>query len=188
MHRLVIAALVCVATIPAQPLHAGAKKPPKIPVRFHGEGNAGDGESFSQPIELIGSKKQIHMQKMELISEGDIRSYEPFAAIQKDGTFGVYFQLDDHGRNIISQYTMSKKGTYVLAFIGGRHVIDLYVDRGVNDGILTIPRGLSPAEIAALDQAFPRMGQEGQKRMPKPQRKAEAVPPKPTPTPPKKNP
>lgn len=101
------------------------------------------------------------MGTMPLINERDVISAQTFPAA--DGSLGAYFKLDAHGTNLVMQHTLSQRGTFLFAFINGRAVIDLYVDRPVQDGIIAIPRGLTPEEVILIEQKFPIIGQEGKK-------------------------
>ncbi len=141
--------------------HAGAKKQSAVNVRFYPEAGAEGGE-FSQKVQLLNNPaRTTYMGEIPLISERDITAYYPFQA--GDGSFGTYFKLDDHGTNLLAQHTMSRRGSYVLVFFNGRHVVDLSVDRPVQDGIAVIPSGLTETDIALLDMTFSRIGQENVK-------------------------
>ena len=165
---------VCVLLALALPLfaaatsHAGAKKQSAVSVRFYAEGGAEGGE-FSHKIELINPKRETYMSEIAVVSERDIKAYFPFAAKDGSGTFGAYFQLDDHGKNLLAQYTGSRR--YMLAFFNGRHVVDLYIDKAVNDGIAVIPNGLTSTDIELLDLVYPVIG-KGDKPAGKPKPKA----------------
>jgi hypothetical protein len=140
---------------------AGAKKQSAVAVRFYGQGGgAGEGSDFSQPVPLLGSGRTIYMQTMPLITEKEITAYYPFQARDGSGTMGAYFKLDAHGSNLLGQHTMAHRGEYMLAFFNGRHIIDLRIDRGVTDGIVSIPRGLTPTDVELLSITFPEIGHE----------------------------
>jgi hypothetical protein len=140
---------------------AGAKKQSAVAVRFYGQGGgAGEGSDFSQPVPLLGSGRTIYMQTMPLITEKEITAYYAFPATDGSGTMGAYFKLDDHGRNLLGQHTMARRGEYLLAFFNGRHVVDLRIDRGVTDGIVCIPRGLTPTDAELLSITFREIGKE----------------------------
>jgi len=166
-----ISALVIFGLLPAVSF-AGAKKGSAVAIRFHAEGGREGGE-FSKPITLLHSGKETYMQAIPMVSENDIISYHPFAA--KDGSFGAYFKVDNHGTNLVTQTTLSKKGTCLLVFVNGRHVIDLYIDRSVTDGIVSIPKGLTVQEMQLFEQKFPRFGHEGEKPKKQSTAKAEAA-------------
>lgn len=123
------------------------------------------------------------MGTMPLINERDIVSAHTFPA--PDGSFGAYFKLDSHGTNLVMQHTLSQRGTFLFAFFNGRAVLDLYVDRPVQDGIIAIPHGLLAEEVALIEQKFPPIGQEGKKpkKAPVTQQVKPTPNPKPTPKP-----
>jgi hypothetical protein len=155
--------LLALAILPALAglAYAGAKKQSAVNVRFYPEGGAEGGE-FSQKVQLLNNPNRVtYMGEIPLISEREITAYYPFQV--RDGSFGAYFKLDDHGTNLLAQHTMSKRGTYLFVFFNGRHVVDLAVDRPVQDGIAVIPSGLTSTDISLLDMTFPVMGQGGKK-------------------------
>lgn len=156
---------------------AGAKKQSAASVRFHAQGGAEAGD-FAQPVKLLHSSREVRMQTMPLLTEREITAFYPFPAQDGSGTFGAYFKLDSHGSNLLGQHTMSRRGTYLFAFFNGRRVVDLYVDRGVTDGIAIIPSGLTAFEISLLETSFKVIGRENEK----PAKKKKATP-SPTPKP-----
>jgi hypothetical protein len=172
--RAAIAAVLAITAVGNA--EAGAKKQSSAAVRFYAEGGA-EGADFSQKVELLNSKRPVYMQSMPLITEREIKAFYPFPAQDGSGTFGAYFKLDSHGSSLLGQHTMSRRGSYLLAFFNGRHVTDLYIDRGVNDGIVSIPSGLSRNDLDLLEMAFPIIGQESVK----PGKKKKVSEPKPTP-------
>ncbi len=181
MRTLLLATSLLVALAGAA--SAGAKKQPPVTVRFHAQGGSEGGE-FSQPVQLLQSGRSVTMQTMPLLTESEIKSFHPFAATDGSGTMGAYFRLDAHGVNLLSQHTMSRRGTYMMAFFNGRHVVDLYVDRGVKDGIAAIPSGLTAHDITLLDLTFPRFGHEGEKPAGLQKPKPTPASARPSPTPP----
>jgi len=155
---LFLAALVFGA---ADHAFAGASKQSAVAVRFYGQGGgAGEGSDFSQPVPLLGSGRTIYMQTMPLITEKEITAYYPFQATDGSGTMGAYFKLDAHGSNLLGQHTMAHRTEYMLAFFNGRHIVDLRIDRGVTDGIVCIPHGLTPTDVELLSITFPEIGHE----------------------------
>lgn len=138
---------------------AGAqKKKPKAIVRFYPQA-ADEGGNFAIAVQNLHTGRPSSMGKIPLVSEDEIVS---FSAVRvADGTYGVCFKLDYHGTNLLSQHTMSKRGTWIFGFLNGRHVIDLYVDRAVKGGEICFPSGITEAELALIEQTFPRTGHEG---------------------------
>ena len=143
------------------PLQAGTnnKKKDILEIRIYGEGNKEEGDKFSAPITLLDGRK-AYLSIMPLLSEHDIKAIYPYKAA--DGSGGVYFKLDAHGANLLTEYSiehMGKNGVLVVT-INGRQVIDLLVDAPVRDGVFVIPYGLTMAEEARLVNALPIIGQE----------------------------
>lgn len=95
------------------------------------------------------------MGTMPLITEREIVAAHVFPAA--DGTHGAYFKLDSHGTNLVAQHTTAQRGSFLFTMINGRRAIDLYVDRPVTDGVLSIPKGLSEAEANMISLAFKPM-------------------------------
>jgi hypothetical protein len=146
------------------PAHAGGsnKKKDVFTIRIHGEASPEDGEKFSVPVTLLDGKKTT-LSIMPLLTEHDIKSVYPFKA--PDGTGGAYLRLDGHGSNLLTEYSIEKmgRGTILAVMMNGRQVADLVVDAPVRDGIFAITSGITMAEEARLVNAFPLMGQEGNK-------------------------
>lgn len=152
MHRALVlvfaAALFCTG---------GAKKP-VIDLRIHGEGIAAEAPTFAFPATLLNGR-EVYLSRMPLITQREVRSIYPFPAA--DGSEGVYLKLDNHGTGLLQQHTMERRGRTLVVLLNGRQVTNLLVDRPVTDGIVSIPRGLSPEDIALLRTAFPVIGETG---------------------------
>jgi preprotein translocase subunit SecD len=99
---------------------------------------------------------------MPLATQSEIEAIYPFAAA--DGSQGVYLKLDQHGSRLLQQHSMSQQGKMLAVMLNGRMVSNLLVDRPIADGIVAVPRGLTPEDIAVLTSAFPVLGQEGTKK------------------------
>jgi len=138
----------------------GAKKP-AIDLRIHGEGIAAEAPTFAFPATLLNGQ-ETYLSRMPLITQREVRAIYPFPAA--DGSEGVYLKLDNHGTGLLQQHTMERRGRTLVVLLNGRQVSNLIVDRPVTDGILSIPRGLSPEEIALLSSVFPVMGETGGER------------------------
>ena len=135
---------------------AGAKKQPPVTVRFHVEGNAQDTNVFTTPVTLQNPARQAFIDKIPVISERDIQSIFPFEA--GDGTLGCAFKLDDHGRIALDTTSLDKRGTSLVAFVNGRQVVDMVIDKHVSDGIISIQRGLTSVDIMTLQKKYPILG------------------------------
>ncbi|MGA0112021.1 MAG: hypothetical protein ACO3PN_07955 [Chthoniobacterales bacterium] len=135
---------------------AGAKKP-VLDLRIHAEGTEAEAPTFAIPATLLDGRPAF-LQRMPLVSQSEVDAIYPFPAA--DGSQGIYFKLGAHGSRLLQQHTMSQQGKLLVVMLNGRMVSNLLVDRAINDGIVCIPRGLSPDDIALLAGAFPVLGQE----------------------------
>ncbi|MEO6845956.1 MAG: hypothetical protein ABI443_01470 [Chthoniobacterales bacterium] len=141
-------ALLCVA----------ANKKSTLTIRFHAEGSPGDGEKFVQGIVFKTPPHTGVIGIMPVATEREIVAFFPFKA--KDGTMGAYFKLDSHGAALLEAFTIENRGRTVVALVNGRQVIDMISDKPISDGVITIPSGLTDAEIAAMRAEFRIIGQK----------------------------
>ena len=137
-----------------------------ITVRFHVEANERDGQPFAMPVTFHNPARKGFMTQIPAISERNIAAIFPFRG--DDGSWGCAFKLDNFGRTALEEMSLSNRGASVVAFIGtktGTHqVIDMIVDKVIRDGIISIPRGLTDMEIAALEKEYKVIGQIGKKK------------------------
>ena len=152
---------------------AGTKKTPTTTVRLHCEGVASDGTSFVTELELTDGRK-IPIRKVPAVNERDFKAFYPFPG--NDGMAGAYFRLDAHGSHKLHQLTLEDKGRTAVILINGRPASILKISGTVADGILYVPGGFLPQEIAALQSQFPIIGRESEFGKKKAAPKPEAVP------------
>jgi hypothetical protein len=138
----------------------GAKKP-VVDLRVHALGTAAEAPTFAIPATLLNGMP-VFLQRMPLASQREIKAVYPFLAA--DGSHGTYLKLDNHGTRLLHQHTMSRRGELLVVLLNGRQISNLLVDRPIDDGIITIPRGLNADDIAVLTSVFTVLGQEGQPR------------------------
>lgn len=149
--------LLCL--LPLVPLLAGeSKQGNDVMIRLHSEGLAQEGETFVVPVTLTNPPKQTFIRKVPIVTERDIDAFYPFAAA--DGSIGCYFKLDADGGHKLHQHTVEKLDTLVVAMINGRVSCAMMVDKQVKDGIMPVPSGFLPIEIAQLQTKFPILGKE----------------------------
>jgi hypothetical protein len=158
--------LSCLALVLALALSTGSspgaasnKKKDVFTVRIHGEAGQEDGEKFSVPVVLLDGRKTA-LSIMPLLNEHDIKAIHPVKA--PDGSYGAFLVLDPHGSNLLTQYSTEHMGrnTTLTAFVNGRQVISVMVDKPVKDGVFVIPSGMTIVEAARMVNAFPLVGQE----------------------------
>ena len=139
--------------------HAGEKKPAPVSIRVFCEGNEKEGESFVTPVELANPKRKAFLRKVPICTERDFTSFLPFPG--RDGMLGAYFRLDPHGADKLDQFTTEDRGKLAVIMINGRVAAVLRVER-VRDGILLVPEGLLPNEVALLEMKYPVIGRESE--------------------------
>lgn len=142
-------------------LCTGAARKPVLDLRIHALGTAAEAPTFAFPTTLIDGRP-VYLQKMPLLTQREVDAVYPFNAA--DGSRGVYLKLDSHGSRLLQQLTSSQRGTMLVVMLNGRQVSNLLVDRPVDDGIVAIPRGLTPDDTEFLSTVFPVLGQEGRKK------------------------
>ncbi len=141
---------------------------PTITVRFHMQTNTFD-TTFATKLMLGTPPREVLIEKIPSISERDIASFYPYQA--PDGSYAVVFQLDRHGQLNLETLSASKRGTLMVAFVDGREVATLNVDKTITDGMIYLPSGLTLKDVRALGASFTIMGRENQGkpgRRPKP--------------------
>jgi hypothetical protein len=134
-----------------------AKKPPVVDIRIHALGTAAEAPTFAIPSTLLNGTP-VFLARMPLLTHREIKAIYPFIAA--DGSHGTYFKVDNHGSRVLHQHTMSRRGELLVVLINGRQVSNLLVDRPIDDGIVSVPRGLSADDIALLTSVFPVIGQQ----------------------------
>ena len=151
----------CSLLILAFALMGFAKKQPVVSVRFYTEANARDTDTFSTPVMLHNPPRQAFMQKVAVISEHNILAIYPFAAA--DGSMGCAFKLDELGRIQLDALSVDHRGSSIVAYISGRQIIDMTIDKRVADGIISIPSGLTQLDITRLEKEFKVLGKKKQR-------------------------
>ena len=157
--RPLLSALAAIAlTLPSH----GMSQKPLITVRFHVEANARDGDTFAMPVNLLYQRRSAYVSRVPAFSEKQIKAIFPFEA--GDGTWGCAFMLGVQGQIRLETLSSDNRGSALVVFIGtkgGLHqVVDMVIDRPVTDGIITVPKGLTALEVAALRKQFKDVGGE----------------------------
>ena len=165
-HLRLLAALAVFFPLVA---HAGAKKPSPVSIRVFCEGNEKEGESFVTPVELTSPQKRVFLRKVPIVTDRDFTAFYPFPG--RDGMIGAYFRLDPHGSDKLDQFTTEDRGKLAVIMVNGRVAAALRVEERVQDGILFVPGGILPNEVALLEMKFPVIGRESEfgKKPPKEQ-------------------
>jgi hypothetical protein len=131
-------------------------RPKHCIVRVHAQANAQDGSTFATPVTTPLTGKNIFIEKIPTISERDVAAFRAYPA--KDGSFGVLFQLNDHGRLALETLSLEHRGSTLVVLVNGRALTELMVDRRVSDGKLYIAAGLTAADIEVMGKDWPEIG------------------------------
>jgi hypothetical protein len=125
--------------------------------RVHAEANSHDTNSFSMSAGATSSGRDIAIQKTPWITEHDVVGFLPYPS--QNGTYGVLFQLDDHGRVVLDTLSIENRGRFLFVFVNGRLITALQIDKRVSDGKIYVPSGLSAADIEAMKKEWRLIGQ-----------------------------
>lgn len=136
---------------------AAASRKPTCTVRFHVEVRATAEDPFSIPVKVPNPPRQIFIESSASISERQVKAIHTFPAA--DGSWGCLFQLDDSGRLTLANLSSSSRDRSMVFYIGNekisRLVLEILINGPVSDGLLPVPRGLTPVEIERLKTRFP---------------------------------
>ncbi|MBA2271638.1 MAG: hypothetical protein H0W20_13750 [Chthoniobacterales bacterium] len=135
----------------------GDAKKPRSTLRAHLEANANDGTAFSTQIRSGITGKNVVIEKVPTISEQDVVAFYPYQA--PDGSYGVLFQLNDHGKLALDTLSVERRGRFLYVFVNGRPAAELQVDRRVSDGKLYVESGLTAADVALMKKEWRLIGE-----------------------------
>lgn len=157
MNRLL--ACIVVAALGAS---SGEARKPRCTFRAHVAANTHDSGVFSSRVRSAVTGQNITIEKVPTISEWDIASFRAYPA--QDGTFGVLFQLNEHGKLALDTLSVDRRGTMLYVFVNGRLASELQIDRRVPDGKLFVASGLTAADIALMKNDWPISGVAANRR------------------------
>jgi hypothetical protein len=124
-------------------------------IDFYTQTTQGDTSTFNAPVTLLNSKV-VYIDQVPNFTEKNIVAIYPFVAA--DGSGGCAFKLDDHGTMALDSLSVAKRGTLLIATIDGRQIADILIDRRVEDGVVTIPGGITVEEMKVLIKKYPVIG------------------------------
>ncbi|MEO8205073.1 MAG: hypothetical protein ABI615_02755 [Chthoniobacterales bacterium] len=152
--------VACLALICVAGTKKSSPKTPPLTIRFHSEASAGDGEKFVQAALFMTTPHEGSIEVIPVISEREVVAFYPFPAKDNSGTMGAAFKLDGHGTALLEAFSVTHSRRRVLVMVNQRQVVNLVVDRPIRDGIITIPSGISPAEIETMRGEYRIIGQK----------------------------
>lgn len=157
-HLIPLVILALVAFAPA--VRAGGKKDKVARVSFHMEASPTDNPKMIFQQNAAGKMRVF--SRVPDISTDDIASFAPFPS--DEGDYGLMFVLKPPAKRRIEATTRIAQGRYIVSKLNGRVVDAVKIEQPVEDGKLVIWKGATLADIAALEQSFPRIGQEKKKK------------------------
>lgn len=138
----------------------GMTRKPALSIRFHIEASGTEGAPFAVPVKFANPRRDGFMSSVPAISERNIVAVYPVPS--PTGSWGCAFRLDESGRVALDTLSREHRGASLVGFVstkGGTHqLIDMVIDRPVSDGILWLPRGLTPGEIDLLVKTYRTFG------------------------------
>jgi hypothetical protein len=148
-----IAACVLLGLISIAPAEA---RKPRCTFRAHVEANAQDGPVFSSRLRSPSTGRELFISKTPTISELDVVAFRPYPAA--NGTYGVLFQLNDHGKLALDTLSVERRGSSLFVFANGRFIDELQIDRRVSDGKLYLAAGFTAADIELMKKDWRMLG------------------------------
>jgi hypothetical protein len=137
----------CLFTVLLGVSTADARKP-RCTLRAHVEANAQDGPVFSTRLRSPATGRELVISKVPTISELDVVGFQAYPAA--DGTYGVLFHLNDHGKLALDTLSVERRGSTLIVLVNGRLVGELQIDRRVSDGKLYIATGLTAQDVELM--------------------------------------
>ena len=92
--------------------------------------------------------RELVISKVPTISELDVVGFQAYPAA--DGTYGVLFHLNDHGKLALDTLSVERRGSTLIVLVNGRLVGELQIDRRVSDGKLYIAAGLTAQDVELM--------------------------------------
>ena len=146
------------------PLHSGsaAGNPKnKASISFHLETDASDNPKMIFPQQVSGQTK--YFRRVPEINLKDFVSYSPFPAENGEGV-GLVLRLKEPASRRLSAITNTNQRRWLIASVNGRILDGVLIDKQIDDGVLVVWKGATMEDIALIDKALPRTGEEGKKR------------------------
>ena len=152
MKSILACAIVCLLS-----MTSAEGKRPRCTLRVHVQANAHDTEVFATNFRSPTTGKNIVIEKIPTISERDVVAFTPYEV--GDGSYGVLFQLDDHGKLALDTLSVEHRGTFLYVFVNGRSVAEMQIDQRISDGKLYVASGLTQKDLVLMRKEWPLIGQ-----------------------------
>ena len=133
---------------------------PRCTLRAHVEANAQDGPVFSSRLRSPTTGREVNIAKVPAISELDVVGFQAYPAA--NGTYGVLFHLNDHGKLALDTLSVERRGSSLFVFVNGRLADELQIDRRVSDGKLYIASGLTAHDVELMKKDWRHVSRDRQ--------------------------
>lgn len=157
-----IAAFTMMAILALAPgVLAGGKKENKTAVSFHLETEASDNPKmiFGQ----LANGQTRYFRRLPEFNIKDVVAFSPFPSLVGE-EYGVVFKLKESAVNRLAAITNANQGRWMIAQLNGRVVDGVMIDKQVSDGFIVIWKGVTQGDLAILDEAMPRIGEDKKKK------------------------
>jgi hypothetical protein len=147
--------------LPVHSASAGGNPKNKGSITFHLETEANDNPKMIFPQEVSGQTR--YFRRVPEINLKDFVSYTPFPSETGEG-FGLVLRLKEPASRRLSAITNINQQRWLIANVNGRIIDGVLIDKQIDDGVLVVWKGANLEDVALIDKALPRTGEEGKKR------------------------
>ena len=140
---------------------AGGNAKDKARITFHLE-TEGTGNPKMIFPQIVGAQTR-YFQRTPEVTIKDMASYSPFPADNGEG-IGIVIRLKPKAVNRIAAVTNMNQRRWLISIVNGRVVDGVLIDKQIDDGVLVIWKGLNVEDLAVIDEALPRTGEDGKKK------------------------
>jgi hypothetical protein len=141
------------AVLALLPLLVAFSKKPTYTITFHAQGEATDSKKSMFPMKIEG--RDMIFKMIPEISQQNVIAFHPFDA--EAGGKGVALQLDFSGRASLEMVTRQRQGQVLVAMVNGQPVDYVVIDQVIENGIITIWRGVTEETIKQMDKKLARI-------------------------------
>ena len=140
------------------PLFMSFSSKPKFTITFHAQADDMDPRKTMFPMQIEG--RNMLFKLIPEASQQNIVAFHPFDS--DTGEKGVSLQLDFRGRESLNIVTRTRQGQFLLAMINGKPVDYLVIDQVIDNGLITIWRGVPDEVIKQLEKKYQRIKPGGE--------------------------
>ncbi len=140
------------------PLFMGFSSKPKFTITFHAQADDMDPRKTMFPMQIEG--RNMLFKLIPEASQQNIVAFHPFDS--DTGEKGVALQLDFRGRESLNIVTRTRQGQYLLTMVNGKPVDYLVIDQVIDNGMITIWRGVPEDVIKQLEKKYQRIKPNGE--------------------------